>query len=359
MGLQFEGTVLLLHCNGADGSVTFTDETGKVVTAYGDAQISTAQSKFGGASMRFDGSGDAVSVAASDDWNLGKNYTIEFFAYPLSLPAPGNWCRLIRTGENYDPLTFVLQFTNDGAIAAGIAYTNATGVATGAGVFVTNEWHHYALSVINGYGTWFKDGVNVGEGGITAQSDGRPFLFIGYDTVATVNSNYNGYLEDLRITKHIAVYTSTFTPPAAPLEPLPPVQVSVQSRAPYGPPLAHYNPAVGKPIMQAKVTDLTDQLPYGIPNTPIVNNTHPWEYKGRGRITGTVKNTPNTPVRRLLRLYREPGGLLVKSTWSDPTTGAYVFDGVSMDYRYTVVSFDHTQAFRAVIADRVLPEAIP
>jgi len=135
--------------------------------------------------------------------------------------------------------------------------------------------------------------------------------------------------------------------------------IAIQPLTPYGPPLAKYNPAIGKPVMQAITPDLTDRLPYGIPNTPIVDNVNPWEFKGRGRITGTVKNTPNIPVYRLLRLYREPGGLLVKSVWSDPVTGEYTFDGIPLDYRYTVVSYDHTEAFRAVIADRVLPEAIP
>lgn len=135
--------------------------------------------------------------------------------------------------------------------------------------------------------------------------------------------------------------------------------VAVQAMQSLGVPLAPYNPVVGEPVMQAKVTDLSDQLPYGIPTEPLSGSTRPWEFKGRGRITGTVKNTPATPVRRLVRLYREPGGLLVKSTWSDPLTGAYTFDGLAMHYRYTVVSFDHTQTFRAVIADRVLPEAIP
>ncbi len=48
-------TKLLLHCNGTDGSTTFTDSetTPKTVTAQGSAQIDTAQSKFGGASGLF------------------------------------------------------------------------------------------------------------------------------------------------------------------------------------------------------------------------------------------------------------------------------------------------------------------
>ena len=32
---------LLLHSNGANGSTSFIDETGKTITAFGNAQIST------------------------------------------------------------------------------------------------------------------------------------------------------------------------------------------------------------------------------------------------------------------------------------------------------------------------------
>lgn len=135
--------------------------------------------------------------------------------------------------------------------------------------------------------------------------------------------------------------------------------VAVQARPPYTGSLSHYNPVVGKPVMQAKATNLTDCAPYGMRNAVAPIGVIPYEFKGRGRITGTVKNTPATPVHRLVRLYREPGGLLVQSAWSDPITGAYTFNGVSLDYRYTVVSFDHTEAFRAVIADRVVPEVLP
>ena len=48
-------TVLLLHGDGTNGSTIFTDSSSypKAVTASGNAQISTAQSRFGGASMHF------------------------------------------------------------------------------------------------------------------------------------------------------------------------------------------------------------------------------------------------------------------------------------------------------------------
>jgi hypothetical protein len=48
---------LLLHGNGTNGSTTITDNSPspKTVTAVGNAQISTAQSKYGGGSIAFDG----------------------------------------------------------------------------------------------------------------------------------------------------------------------------------------------------------------------------------------------------------------------------------------------------------------
>ena len=51
-------TKLMLHFNGPNGSRTFTDSelTPKTVTGHGDAQISTAYSEFGGASLKLDGS---------------------------------------------------------------------------------------------------------------------------------------------------------------------------------------------------------------------------------------------------------------------------------------------------------------
>lgn len=112
----------------------------------------------------------------------------------------------------------------------------------------------------------------------------------------------------------------------------------------------------GVPVLiKAFDLDLQDQLPYGLWQTPSV----PDEFKGHGRITGTVKNTPGTPVYRLVRLHREPDGMFVKAVWSDPITGGYVFNGVRPDCKYTVTSYDHTQAYRAVITDRVVPEVLP
>jgi Insecticide toxin TcdB middle/N-terminal region/FG-GAP-like repeat/Salmonella virulence plasmid 65kDa B protein len=79
----WSSVVLLTHMDGADGSTSFTDSSslGNAVTALGDAQIDTAQSKFGGASALFDGNGDYLTVASSPAFDLwAGDATIEFFA---------------------------------------------------------------------------------------------------------------------------------------------------------------------------------------------------------------------------------------------------------------------------------------
>ena len=131
--------------------------------------------------------------------------------------------------------------------------------------------------------------------------------------------------------------------------------VAIQAHDPGITKLAKYDPSQIKPVISEVKDDLQDRMPYGLWKTPAVVH----EFKGRGRITGTVKNTPGTPVFRQVRLHREPDGMFVKAVWSDPVTGAYEFNGIRPDCKYTVTSYDHTQAYRAVIADRVTPDVLP
>ncbi|WP_140636574.1 discoidin domain-containing protein [Methylibium rhizosphaerae] len=78
---------------------------------------------------------------------------------------------------------------------------------------------------------------------------------------------------------------------------------------------------------------------------------------GRYHLHGTVKvdGTPDIPVSRRVWLFDHDGARLVREQWSDAVTGAYDFRHIALK-PYFVVAFDHTHNFRAVIADRVMPE---
>lgn len=75
------------------------------------------------------------------------------------------------------------------------------------------------------------------------------------------------------------------------------------------------------------------------------------------QITGTTKNTgtPNTPVRRRVRLHEQSSGRIVRETWSDETTGTYSFTNLRLT-RYYVTAFDFTGQFGGVIETDITPE---
>ena len=79
--VHFPKNILHLPFDGSNGATSTSDVSNQnnAVTVNG-AQISTAQSKFGGSSMLFDGSNDYLSVGGSE-WNSNLNsgdFTVEF-----------------------------------------------------------------------------------------------------------------------------------------------------------------------------------------------------------------------------------------------------------------------------------------
>jgi len=83
-------------------------------------------------------------------------------------------------------------------------------------------------------------------------------------------------------------------------------------------------------------------------------------FGGNGQITGTVKEKgqPDQPLVRRVQIISENTRVLVAETWSD-TGGNYRFELLDPAQRYTVVSYDHKQMYRAVIADNLRPEMMP
>ena len=83
-------------------------------------------------------------------------------------------------------------------------------------------------------------------------------------------------------------------------------------------------------------------------------------FGGNGQITGTVKEKgqPDHPLVRQVLLYSENTHTLVASTWSR-ADGTYRFERIDREQRYTVISTDYRQMYRAVIADNLRPEPMP
>jgi len=201
---------LLLHGDGTNGSTTIVDNSPspKTVTANGNAQISTAQSKFGGASIAFDGNGDylecstRILIAQSDD------FTIETWSYQLNLSA--DYVLVSDSATNVQ--IFRLNFGTPGRVECGIYGSGYPGILFFAIALSPSTWHHLAFSRSGGTIRLFVDGQEVGTSTAVL-----PDFYI--DTVGSFSGSSlftNGYIDDLRITKGVARYTANFTPPTAP-----------------------------------------------------------------------------------------------------------------------------------------------
>lgn len=77
----------------------------------------------------------------------------------------------------------------------------------------------------------------------------------------------------------------------------------------------------------------------------------------KGRVVGTLfaKGDPNTAMQRKLRCFDEATGTLLAERLSD-AQGNYVFDGLDPTRRVFVLAFDDQDHYRAVVADKLLPQ---
>jgi prepilin-type N-terminal cleavage/methylation domain-containing protein len=223
-------TVLLMHMDGIDNGTVFSDQTGKTVTRYGDTKTVIGTKKFGSASAYFDGSGDSLSLADSDDWDFGiGDVTIDLWFYPtVATATSGEDLRtLISTGNEgvsgHQGWNFTYGHHDSWGtgIRMGFGATDGTtwyGVVSDPFDLIINSWHHIAVVRTVGMETYYLDGQFISTHSFPQSiltSGGIP-LNIGYQYAFNgIHWYYRGYLDDFRISKGVARWTSNFTPPNA------------------------------------------------------------------------------------------------------------------------------------------------
>lgn len=213
-------TLALLHFDGTNGSTSFPDDTGRVWTRSGDAQISTTNPRFGTGSARFDGSGDFIETPTNNGLAFGTGaFTIEFW---IRFTGAANDPEIITCRNMATSGGWYIRAESDGRIHAwegsGADGARSTTVAVNDGL-----WHHYAYcreAGAPGVCRIFLDGVQQGA------SFNRPTDYsaatvnaltrVGAWLVTAPGGNFfNGNIDELRIS-NTARYTANFTPPAAP-----------------------------------------------------------------------------------------------------------------------------------------------
>jgi len=204
------GTQLLLNYTNAG----IYDATSKNdLETVGNAQISTAQSKWGGSSMAFDGTGDYVtSYNANALFRIGNIYTIELWFYTTTIAAGTAGLICLATGAATNSGINIYRFGSE--IICNDGTTGGTGPSSGSSAITANTWAHLAV-VSDGTTTkMYIDGVLKGTySGTTASSAALTYVTVGAN--GDKSSVLNGYIQDVRITKGYARYTANFTAPTA------------------------------------------------------------------------------------------------------------------------------------------------
>lgn len=191
-------------------------------SANGNAQISTAQSKFGGSSALFDGSGDYLgfTYSASQHQFGTDNFTIECWVRISSFAAESTIFFTGNDGNVFNGITFAVG--TDGSVKSSIGdASTVVNLSSAASQIAANTWYHLAF-VRNGSSLkLYKDGTEVASATSSltiGAPNTSPSTSIGRLYGTTNQQKYlNGYLDDFRIYRGIAKYTANFTAPTTAL----------------------------------------------------------------------------------------------------------------------------------------------
>lgn len=211
--------ISLLHFDGTDASTTFTDEvSGTTWTATSGAELDTATSRFGSASGlfpvsvnsgygRIDSNTDAGFALGSGDW------TIEGF---IRLTGSKTGARVLLDQRPLANGLYPTIYVNGNTL---VFYTNSAAriTSTAGTITVVGTWQHWAVCKASGTTRLFIDGTQSG-GNYTDGNTyvGSKFRYGNTSAADNFDNIINGWLDECRITKGVARYTSNFTPPSAP-----------------------------------------------------------------------------------------------------------------------------------------------
>lgn len=194
---DFASVSLLIHCDGTNGSTTFTDNSsiGHTVTANGNAQVSTSSPKFGTGSLLLDGSGDNLTVADNAAFDFGTgDFTIEFWI---------KWTSTTGYQVAYDHgYTGGIALETGNGAGRFVLYLGGASVCTESSSLGTGTWGFYQIVRSGTTVTIYRDGVSTASGTSSANLAPSATLYLG--SYSSGAYGINGNMDDIRITKGVA-----------------------------------------------------------------------------------------------------------------------------------------------------------
>lgn len=198
--------------------------TGQTITYIGTADCQTTTKKWTG-SLLLDGNSDYVTIPDSADWTFGTgDFTIDFWVNFAALGEvdQGFVGQAVSGNDNWS--FFKTRETAGGNklffFARMSSVTLANYIMTNNWAPNIGQWYHIALVrnttniyiFIDGFSQALTVNTAIGTSDLT---DIAVDLDIGYRRFDGYTGLVNGYIDEFRISKGIARWTSDFTPPTS------------------------------------------------------------------------------------------------------------------------------------------------
>jgi hypothetical protein len=193
---------LLLRMDGTNGSTTFTDlsTNAHTITAFGNAQVSTSDPKFGTGSLLLDGDGDYLQTPAHSSFAFGTgDFTVECWVYPDVVSDNDG---LFTIGNQLHASVYQSNWYAGTAGSSGSSYGAAT----------AGSWQHFAITRSGSTLRLFINGTQLSFASDSTNLTTNQ-LFIGYYFSSAFA--WDGKIDEFRVTKGVARYTANFTAPTA------------------------------------------------------------------------------------------------------------------------------------------------
>lgn len=214
-------TLLLLHFDGTNASTVFEDDNGvrgkKGITAIGNAQVDTAQSKFGGASALFDGTGDYLSIAPFSQ-SAGATFTFESWVRFAATPASGVFQMLISSATSGNRYLALVNVSGTLNWEIGHEGPSGTFYRRWIATVSTNTWYHIALTKNGTTSRLFVNGTLLTPSenfGTLAEGEGIFTETMRLGVWTNAGNGFNGHMDEVRISD-TERYTTAFTPSTTP-----------------------------------------------------------------------------------------------------------------------------------------------
>lgn len=218
-----QNMVLLMHFAGPNGSTQLIDSTQRqVITLFGDIHIDTSQSVFSGSSGYFSG----PATGCHFDLNWTKNFdfhwfAVEDFTVDFRIRIDPGWTGGFLVFYAHNNVSSFSILVGDAASGNHFQfYTGGVFQITSTTTAVPSTWYHVAVTRASNNTRLFVNGVQEGVtyadfndyGQIPGVDSFGPH--IGAD--GAHSNNFFGWMEELRILKDVAAWTSNFALPASP-----------------------------------------------------------------------------------------------------------------------------------------------